>query len=191
MNQMKIGSFLRTLRKENGLTQEQIAEKMGVSARSVSRWENGNTMPDISILIELSDYYDVDLREILNGERKDDNMNAELKETLEMVANYTNEEKEKLLSEIIDKVKWITTSLGLICILNILQIDGIWQGEQLTISLAAFSFVFSIITKIQLRQYIGKANKNAVKKFIKGAVISGVILAILVILLILSCVGII
>ena len=91
MDQMKIGTYLKELRKEKNLTQEQIAEKFGVSQRSVSRWENGNTMPDISVLIELADFYGVDLREILNGERKADNMDTDLKETLLMLANYTNE----------------------------------------------------------------------------------------------------
>ena len=82
MDQIKIGAFLKELRNDNNLTQEQLAEKFGVSQRSVSRWENGNTMPDISILIELADYYDVDLREILNGERKTETMNEDLKENI-------------------------------------------------------------------------------------------------------------
>ena len=80
--------------KDNNLTQEQIAEMFGVSQRSVSRWENENTMPDISVLIELADYYEVDLREILNGERKTEIMNEDLKETLGMVADYMTAEKE-------------------------------------------------------------------------------------------------
>lgn len=48
MDQIKIGALLKELRKDHNLTQEQIAGKFGVSQRSVSRWENGNTMPDIS-----------------------------------------------------------------------------------------------------------------------------------------------
>jgi transcriptional regulator with XRE-family HTH domain len=70
-----ISSFLRELRKEKGMTQEQIAEQFSVSSRTVSRWENGNNMPDLDILIEISDYYEVDLREILDGERKSEDMN--------------------------------------------------------------------------------------------------------------------
>ena len=56
MDTKKIGAFLKQCRKENNLTQEQLAEKFGVSARTVSRWETGSNMPDISILIELADY---------------------------------------------------------------------------------------------------------------------------------------
>ena len=70
IDQIKIGAYLRELRKEKGLTQETLAEKFGVSSRSVSRWENGNTIPDLSILIELADYYAVDVLVIVEGERE-------------------------------------------------------------------------------------------------------------------------
>lgn len=93
----KIGAFLQALRKEKGLTQEMLAEQIGVSRRTVSRWETGSNMPDLGVLVELSDYYAVDLREILNGERKSEHMNEELKETVLQVADYSNEEKSRLL----------------------------------------------------------------------------------------------
>ena len=95
MNQEKIGKFLKELRKQKGLTQEQIAEKFNVSNRTISRWENGNNMPDLDILIEISDYYEVDLREILNGERKSENMEKEMKETVLRAVDYTNTEAER------------------------------------------------------------------------------------------------
>ena len=53
MDQMKIGEFIRELRKENGLTQEQLAEQLNVSRRTVSRWETGNNLPDLDVLIEM------------------------------------------------------------------------------------------------------------------------------------------
>ena len=77
MDQKKTGSFLRELRKEHGITQEQFAEKLGVSARTISRWETGSNMPDISLLSEIADYYDVGIPEIIAGERKSDGMNEE------------------------------------------------------------------------------------------------------------------
>ena len=94
MNQIKIGEFLKELRKEKGLTQEQFAEQFNVSRRSVSRWETGNNMPDLDTLIEMADYYEIDLREFLDGERKSEKMNEELKETVLKVAEYSNSEKE-------------------------------------------------------------------------------------------------
>ena len=95
MDTIKIGAFLRELRKEKNLTQEQLAEVFNVSARTVSRWETGSNMPDISILVEIADYYQLDVREILNGERiaviSEDN-GSNLKE----IAEYADKEKEKL-----------------------------------------------------------------------------------------------
>ena len=88
MNHIKIGEFLRELRKEKGLTQEQLAEQFNVSRRSVSRWETGNNMPDLSMLITLAEYYEVDVKEIIDGKRKSENMNEEMKDTLEKVASY-------------------------------------------------------------------------------------------------------
>ncbi len=97
MDLMKIGTFLQELRKEKGLTQEQLAEQLGVARRTVSRWETGANMPDLDILVELSDLYAVDLREILNGEREQERMNEELKETVLQVADYSSEEKARLM----------------------------------------------------------------------------------------------
>ncbi|MCM1261128.1 MAG: helix-turn-helix domain-containing protein [Butyrivibrio sp.] len=95
MDQEKIGRFLKELRKQKGLTQEQLAEKFNVSNRTISRWENGNNMPDLDILIEISDYYEVDIREILNGERKSENMDKEMKEVVLQAVDYTNTEAER------------------------------------------------------------------------------------------------
>ena len=84
MDQQKIGEFLKTLRKETGLTQEELADKMNVSRRTVSRWETGSNLPDLALLVELADLYDVDMREIFNGERKDESMNKDLKDISQM-----------------------------------------------------------------------------------------------------------
>ena len=58
MDQKKIGLFLKELRKEKTLTQSQLAEQLNVSDRTVSRWETGTNLPDLSILVELADFYD-------------------------------------------------------------------------------------------------------------------------------------
>lgn len=96
MDQVKIGKFFRELRREKGLTQEQLAEQFGVSRRTVSRWETGSNMPDLDILIEMADYYEVELRELLDGERKGEKMDKELEETVLKVADYSNETKQRI-----------------------------------------------------------------------------------------------
>lgn len=95
MNQKKIGAFLKQLRNEKKITQEQLAEILGVSGRTVSRWETGNNLPDLSILVQISEYYDVEIKEILNGGRKSEKMDNELKETLLKVADYNELERQR------------------------------------------------------------------------------------------------
>ena len=96
MDQQKIGLFLKSLRKEKDMTQEQIAEVFRVSRRTVSRWETGVNMPDLDVLVEIADYYEVDLREIFDGERKSEKMNEDLKETVLKATEYGNDQKEKM-----------------------------------------------------------------------------------------------
>lgn len=88
MDQQKMGAFLKKLRNEKNLTQEQLAEKFGVSRRSVSRWEGGYNLPDIDILIEMSEFYEVELKELLNGERKNRQMENKEKEMAVLVTDY-------------------------------------------------------------------------------------------------------
>lgn len=96
MDQTKIGIFFKELRKEKELTQEQLAERLGVSRRTVSRWETGSNLPDLDILIEMADYYEVELRELLDGERRSERMDKELEETVLKVADYSNDEKQRI-----------------------------------------------------------------------------------------------
>ena len=140
MDTIKIGSFLRELRKEKKLTQEQLAEVFNVSARTVSRWETGNNMPDISILIEIADYYQIDVREILNGER-----NAAVPEdtsALKEVAEYADKEKEKMAVR-----TRIYSILGIIGILTYVFVQTL--GDHLVINLIAsisLILVYSALT---------------------------------------------
>ena len=89
MDLQKIGACLRDLRKEKGLTLEQLAEQFHVSQRTVSRWEAGSNMPDIEVLLALADFYEVDLRSLLNGERVNLKMTQETKETVQEVVKYS------------------------------------------------------------------------------------------------------
>ena len=139
IDQIKIGCFLKELRKEKKLTQEQLAEKFGVSSRSVSRWENGNTMPELGILVELADFYEIDIKEIIDGERKSGIMKKEEKETLRKVADYAEIEKKLVV-----KRRCIVTFVGtLMFVLSImigcmvfpnlpeesfLRSNGLWLG---------------------------------------------------------------
>lgn len=92
MDQKKIGLFLKELRKEKNITQEALAEKLNVSSRTISRWETGNNMPDISLLVELAEFYHVSIPEIVDGERKSEKMNQETRDTVVKMAEYSKNE---------------------------------------------------------------------------------------------------
>ena len=87
MDQIKIGKFISDLRKEKGLTQAQLSEKLGITDRAVSKWETGRSMPDASIMLELCEILGISVNELLSGE------------VLEM--NNYNEKVEKILLEIV------------------------------------------------------------------------------------------
>lgn len=69
MNQEAIGKFIAACRKEKGLTQMQLAEKLNLTNRAVSKWETGKSCPDVSIMLELCDILGITVNELLSGER--------------------------------------------------------------------------------------------------------------------------
>ena len=72
MDVQKIGAFLAELRKERNLTQDELGMQIGVTNKTISRWENGNYLPPVEMLQILSNKFDVSINEILNGERIND-----------------------------------------------------------------------------------------------------------------------
>ncbi len=160
IDQIKIGGFLKELRKEKELTQEQLAEKFGVSSRSVSRWENGNTMPELGILVELADFYEIDIKEIIDGERKSEIVEKEEKETLLKVAEYADKEKRQAILKAV-----IIFSLEMICCgytiamgIMVLMGDGQISAGYAVIP-ALITFVFSVILAINAKDYVTNKQK--------------------------------
>ena len=148
MDLVKIGKLLQDLRKEKGFTQEALAEKMGVARRTVSRWETGTNMPDLDVLIELSDLYEVDLREILNGERKSEIMTPEEKETMLQVEEYSNERNRR--SKIVVCVYFVIGILALLgnVAMDMLELQGtFWTGfmKGTTLGLALGAMILGLL----------------------------------------------
>lgn len=88
MNQEKIGLFIAKCRRGKNMTQEDLAEKLGVSNKSISRWENGKTMMDISLFEPLCNELDISIIELLNGERINDKKKDKL--YTKTLINYSN-----------------------------------------------------------------------------------------------------
>ena len=108
MDMSKMGAFLQTLRKEQGLTQEQLGEKLRISSKTISRWETGTYMPPVEMLLALSELYGVSMNELVAGERltpeelpakAEENLAAVMKEN----ATFQLEERRDYWRE-----KWLT-----------------------------------------------------------------------------------
>ena len=109
MDQIKIGKFIAECRKKQGLTQMQLAEKLNITDRAISKWENGRSMPDSSIMLELCDILKITVNDLLSGEK----VNME----------NINQKNEQLLldmaKELERKNKTIWTSMWAIMIVSI------------------------------------------------------------------------
>ena len=96
MNQEKMGKLISELRKEKNMTQNELADKLNVNGKTVSRWENGNQSPDISLLEPIAKEFGISIEELLKGERNDkiDNNSAEFKEKVFEIKKKLEYEKK-------------------------------------------------------------------------------------------------
>lgn len=147
MDQKKIGSFLKELRKEKGITQEEFAENLSVSGRTVSRWETGTNMPDISLLVEISEFFDVSIPEIINGERKSEIMNEEVKEVADKLSDYANAEKETLIKNIRSNSIMGTIALAVYCTL---ELSGLVLQNAIFEKIALYCETLALVTVLMI-----------------------------------------
>lgn len=115
MDLIQIGKFIAELRKEQGLTQEQLGEKIGVTNKTVSRWETGTYLPPADVLLLMSKLFSVSINEILSGKRL---LEEEYKEVAEKnlaqtikASSFTIKEKKDFYQK-----KWLKEHIGVMCI---------------------------------------------------------------------------
>ena len=150
MDQKKVGLFLKTLRKEKNITQEVLAETLNVSSRTVSRWETGSNMPDISLLVELSEFYQVSIPEIINGERKSEKMNQETKDIAIKMAEYSKNELNTEKREIISALLMVFGVFIIISALAIFPNESSWGSIYAIIGGATLTVGIYFIIKFVL-----------------------------------------
>ncbi len=140
MDTLKIGKFIANMRKEKKMTQEDLARVLGVSNKTISRWENGNYMPDLSLLKPLSEVLGVSLNELLSGEK--DITVQKANENISYITNYSNLVINKVLKNI-----YITLMfLGLFLIISALIVtspESSWGSIYTAIGLCMFIMGFN------------------------------------------------
>ncbi len=140
MNQIKIGRFIAECRKKAGLTQMQLAEKLGITDKAISKWERGLAMPDTSIMLELCDILCINVNELLNGEKISMENNNQKNEQLllEMAKELERKNKTIWSSMWAIMIVSMTALFSGILIAAFLIPEGIWQLVTILIILVVF-----------------------------------------------------
>ncbi len=169
MNQIKIGKFMAKLRKEKNITQQQLGDKIGVSFKTISKWETGRGMPELSLLKPLSEELGVTINELLSGEKiEKENYVNKLEENMINTIEYSEEQKEK-------KNKQLGIILLVIGFLITLAAISIFPSESSWSSI--YSVVGTIISVIGLSKLLKKL------QYLKRILISGLSFIIFIALL--------
>ena len=129
MNQIKIGRFISEQRKKVGFTQMQLAEKLGITDKAVSKWERGIAMPDTSIMLELCDILGISVNELLSGEKINMENNNEKNEQLLLEMAKELEKKNKTIWSSMWAIMIVsmTALVAGIFIARFLVPEGVWQ----------------------------------------------------------------
>ena len=129
MNQINIGKFISECRREKDLTQMQLAEKLNITDKAISKWERGISMPDTSIMLELCDILGISVNELLNGEKinmeNNDKKNEQL--LLDMAKEIENKNKTIWSSMWVIMIISITALITGVLISAFLIPEGVWQ----------------------------------------------------------------
>ena len=156
MDQIKTGKFIAALRKEKRMTQEQLGKKLGVTNKTVSRWENGNYMPDVEMLSLLSKEFGVSMNELISGERltAEEFQKAADKNLAAALDNSAFTLKEKIA---FFKKKWLKEHIATIALCVVAWIGIIvWTAQKLRGSdayplLGAIGSMLAILFYVVLR----------------------------------------
>ena len=141
MDLIKIGKFISERRKLQNLTQSQLAEKLNITDRAISKWETGRSLPDASIMIELCNIFEISVNDLLNGEMEDmKNYKEKYDELLVQIVRQKEEADKKLLSlEIVIGVLSVIIILFFSIVAKYFEMD-----ESLRIILVIVGFVIGI-----------------------------------------------
>lgn len=156
MNQVKIGQFIAERRKSINLTQFQLAEKLGVTDRAVSKWETGRAMPDSSIMLELCALLKISVNDLLTGEIVTmENYNKELEnKLLEMVKEKERKDKQLLTLEIVIGILSIVVLFIPIIIGAFLPIEQDWIRILIVFS-GFIPALFGMLFAVKIEQVAG------------------------------------
>ena len=133
MDQVKTGQFIKACRKEKALTQREVAEKLNISEKTVSKWETGNGLPEVSLMLPLCDLREISVNELLSGERLDEKKYFEKAEqNIMSLIQEKAEAKKKLIIAVIVALVTIAAGLTIIILADLLEMQ-VWLKVVLSV----------------------------------------------------------
>ncbi len=155
MDQVKIGKFIAECRKKNALTQMQLAEKLNITDRAVSKWETGKAMPDSSIMLELCDILKISVNDLLSGEViQVENYNKEMENNLlEMIKQKQESDKRLLKLEIVLGIIAVLPLIAAVVIASIVPMEE-WKGG-LLVGLSLLPLLIATPFALKIEQKAG------------------------------------
>jgi len=155
MNQVKIGKFIAECRKKNNLTQMQLAEKLNITDRAISKWENGKAMPDSSIMLDLCNELKISVNELLSGEVIEmNNYNENLeKNLLDMIEQKELADKRLLTMEIV--IGTLSSIILFVLVFVASFVDMADWTRVLLIIIGIVPFIIGILYAIKIEQVAG------------------------------------
>ena len=153
MDQVKIGKFISECRKAQGLTQAQLAEKLNITDRAVSKWERGLSLPDSAIMMELCNLLDITVNDLLSGEKV--SMEEKNKQNEQLVLDMAKELERK--NKIIWKTMWILMIVSITALFAGLFIaaflipEGVWQLVVILVDCIVFLIPCFFALKLEVK----------------------------------------
>ncbi len=124
MDQIKIGKFIAEMRKEQSLTQRQLADRIGISDKTVSKWETGKGLPEVSLMMPLCDTLHINVNELLSGERlTDSEYQRKAEENIMDLVKEREESKKKIILSVIECALTLLSGTTLILLTGTLEMD--------------------------------------------------------------------
>ena len=141
MEQEKIGKFITTIRKEKNMTQVELAEKLGITDRAVSKWENGRGMPDISVIKPLCDELGITVNEFLSGERLDKKEYSDkVEENILNTLDYTNKKIKNTKNKFKFILLLILVTIFLFVLMFIVDVNRMKDGKPVMFSTWGYDY---------------------------------------------------
>lgn len=164
MDQLKTGKFIAEMRKSKGLTQKQLADALLISDKTVSKWECGNGLPEVSLMLPLCEILGITVNELLTGKRlssEEYQKNAE--DNIVNLMKKMSETKFRMIVEVCVLFLTLVASISLIMVASYVSLTTAWRITLITIGLLIMAIGIFICAILEMREAVFECKKCGAK----------------------------